>query len=460
VVREHYTHGWLPVVLPAAARRFRIVDATLADVLAEAGANIVSDASDVEIVPSSGELHGDAPLGIVTVEPISSRALRESPLRAGARVSRSLRVRARAATTRRAALRLGYIEASVLCWDVAHRVRLPGLPRSPVSLAERLPTRALVVARRGPPLPTVLEEAIRGAAAASGCRLDPQWVSIRAGTVVVAAEAGALRVAVGRGRFQIDSQAAALQALRRAELPADVADRIPWLLADSRDGLGRWSLERFLPGTRPRSELTPALWHACVEFLAALHAAPGGGEGGSSLAELAEVVAPVCRPGTATVLRTLTEALERELAELPRGMGHGDFFAGNLLADGDRLSGVLDWDAGGPGRLPLVDLLHLELTRSPYGSDTDWGRAVLERLLPLAHAGGSPDVQRLASAAGFGAEPRLLEALVFAYWLQYAAYQIRTHLDRRSEPAWIEGNVERVVHELARLDRRSQARTH
>jgi hypothetical protein len=110
--------------------------------------------------------------------------------------------------------------------------------------------------------------------------------------------------------------------------------------------------------------------------------------------------------------------------------------------------------------LPLVDLLHLELTRSPYGSDTDWGRAVLERLLPLAHAGGSPDVQRLASAAGFGAEPRLLEALVFAYWLQYAAYQIRTHLDRRSEPAWIEGNVERVVHELARLDRRSQARTH
>ena len=142
------------------------------------------------------------------------------------------------------------------------------------------------------------------------------------------------------------------------------------------------------------------------------------------------------------LVRRLGERLELDLAEVRRGFGHGDFFAGNLLADGPRLTGVIDWDAGGPGRLPLVDLLHLELTRVDYGGDDNWGRAVVERLLPLAKSGGDAVVHRYCAGIGLETNPRLLEALVLGYWLGYVAYQLDTHVARRSQPAWIEGNVE------------------
>ena len=114
-----------------------------------------------------------------------------------------------------------------------------------------------------------------------------------------------------------------------------------------------------------------------------------------------------------------------------------------------RLSGVVDWDAAGPGRLPLLDLLHLELTRSAPFADVDWGRALLERLLPLARAGGDEGIARYCGELGLSADRSVLEALVFAYWLDYAAYQLRTHPVRRVQPAWIEGNVELVVRSAA-----------
>jgi hypothetical protein len=108
---------------------------------------------------------------------------------------------------------------------------------------------------------------------------------------------------------------------------------------------------------------------------------------------------------------------------------------------------VLDWDAAGPGRLPVVDLLHLQLARVPYGSDEDWGRAVIERLLPSARSGGDQLVRRYNAELGLEADARLLEALVYAYWLEYAAYQVRAHPDRLSSPSWIEGNVRLVARE-------------
>ena len=95
--------------------------------------------------------------------------------------------------------------------------------------------------------------------------------------------------------------------------------------------------------------------------------------------------------------------------------------------------------------MPALDLLHLQLTSERYGSDDDWGRAVVERLLPSARAGGDPLLRRYCSEVRLEVEPRLLEALVFAYWLGYAAYQLRTHLDRRRQPGWIAGNVELVA---------------
>jgi len=461
---DHYTHGWLPVVLPAGARRFRVADATLAEVLASVGAELVEDEPDVEIAARVEDIRGDAPLALVTIDPPPHRG--GGPLfRASMRLATSFRTRARAREARRV-LRDGGYESSVFLWDVGKRAELELTSVPAPSLAERLPQRAVALGRRGDTGPTALEAALAEAGQATGEELRPDWTSIRVGIVVVAAGPALLRVAIGRARSQIRDQIASLEALQSADCPTGVAERIPWLIAHGRTGLADWSLERFLPGARPRGKLGEQLLEECFEFLVGLRRARGGEESVRRFSKLVDGPASVSRPETQAILRALGDELDRSLAGVERGFAHGDFFAGNLLARDGHLTGVLDWDGGGPGRVPALDLLHLQLTQQPYGSDDQWGRAVVDRLLPSAQAGGDPLLQRYCAELGIKTEPRLLEALVFAYWLEYAAYQLRTHLDRRSQPAWIEGNVELVaraaeafIHANGRSGRAAPTRT-
>jgi aminoglycoside phosphotransferase (APT) family kinase protein len=440
--------GWLPAVIPADARRFRVVHPELAAGLTYAGAELVEREPDVEIAPL-GELRGEAPFAVVSIAgPPRGGSL---PVRAVGRLASSLRALVGAGLVRRAMRSRGYPYVEVIRWDVGHTFALSQSEDGRTRLAEYLPERALVVGRRGERAPTPLESTLAEASREAGVEIRPRWASIRAGLVVVAGESAALRVAIGWARVQIAGQAAALSALHDATPPPLVAERVPWLLGRGRVGLADWSLERFLPGARPPQELTPALLDDCVDFLIALRRVSGAEAGGRSLTELADTAASVCRPESATFVRRLGQQLESELAHVPRGFAHGDFFAGNVLAVGDRLTGVLDWDGGGPGRLPLVDLLHLQLTRVFRGTDDEWGRALVERLLPSVRAGGDSAVRRYCVEVGLDRDSRLLEALGVAYWLEYVAYQLRTHASRRTEPRWIEGNVERVLDELRRL---------
>lgn len=448
---DHYTLGWLPAVIPVGARRFRVADPTLAAVLAEAGGELVESDADVEIAGSADDLEGAARLAVISIGPHSGQR-RSRLAHAAAKVRAAGRAVVLAERARRVLRRRGYSEVSVLRWDVRHRAALGGFPPPPQSLPARLAGGALVVGRRGPYVPTALEAALEAAARAVGAALQPRWASIQPGPVLAATDRGVLRVAMGPSRVEVESQAAALAALANADAPPLVAERIPWLLASGEAGLARWSLERLRPGTRPARALPLALVTECVDFLVALHGVSGDA---TSLAGTAETVAAVCTAESATRLRVLAARLDGELADAARGFGHGDFFAGNLLTTGERLTGVLDWDAGGPGRLPLLDLFHLELTRTPYGGDDCWGRAVVERLLPTARASGDATVRRYCAGVGLDPDPAVLEALVLAYWLEYAAYQLRTHADRRSQSAWIEGNVELVLREAVSPARRT-----
>jgi hypothetical protein len=443
VREDHYTHGWLPAVLPASARRFRVADGTLAEVLASVGAELVEDEPDVEIALEPKTLRGDAPLAVVTVDPRPRRG--GGPVLRGAkRLANAVDARARARQASRALDKHGY-EPSVFLWDIGGRADLPLVSVTGRSLSERFPQRAVALGRRGASGPTTLEAALAEAGRAAGEQLRAEWVSIRAGIVVAAAGPAILRVAVGRARSQIRDQIKALEALEQGDCSLEVAQRIPWVIAHGKVGLGEWSLERRLPGARPHGRLEGALLDECLGFLVALRRSRGGSGNGPTFTELVEGPAGVATPGSAEILRVLGRELDRSLGSVQRGFAHGDFFPGNLLIEDGRLTGVLDWDAGGTGRMPALDLLHLQLTSERYGSDDDWGRAVVERLLPSARAGGDPLLRRYCNELGLDAEPRLLEALVFAYWLEYAAYQLRTHLDRRRQPGWIAGNVELVA---------------
>jgi hypothetical protein len=432
-------HGWLPVVVPAEAVRFRVTDPELAATLADAGAELVDAKPEVEIAPSGAEVRGDAELAIVTVVGPESRAGPKA-LRAARRAAHSLRARVEAGRARRALHAKGYPESEVLYWDLPDRVRLPGLTES----GAKLPRYALVVGRRGPPAPSAIESAL----AEAGTN-RPSWASTRAGLVVLAVDGALLRVAIGPTRTEIDNGVVALEALLAASPPPEVAERIPWPLARGRVGLADWSLERLLSGANPARAVPEPLFADCLEFLTALGRLRGEDDRAHPFSDLVATVEEVCRPESVSALRELSARLEARLEDLPRCFAHGDFFAGNLLAVEGRLTGVVDWDAAGPGRLPVLDLLHLQLTRSGVFADSDWGRVLLERLLPTARAGGDEPTRRYCDEVGLDAEPELLESLVLAYWLDYLAYQLRAHPVRRVQPAWIEGNVELVLRSAA-----------
>ena len=81
----HHGHSWLPAVVPASARRFRVHDADLARTLEDAGAELVEAGADVEIATAAGDV-GLAPFAVVTLgaEPRPERAL---PVRAATRLA-------------------------------------------------------------------------------------------------------------------------------------------------------------------------------------------------------------------------------------------------------------------------------------------------------------------------------------------------------------------------------------
>jgi hypothetical protein len=385
--------------VPADARKFRVDDPRLAATLTAAGAEIVETDADVDVQDATARA-SEARVTVLRIEGGSPT----SPVR-------SIRALQRAWTSSKLRARF----PAALLWD--ERLPLPAPLRS-------LPLGALVV--RGDVHPTALESA----AAAAGTRLQDRPV-VRQGLVVADTDQGVLRVGLGPASGQIDNATESLAALNAAAPPAVVGRRIPWILRDGTAGLVRWSLERRVPG-RTTGPL-PA--ESCLEFLAGLFAVGAG---------------PPAAPPQVPGAEAIPARIATQIDGLPRGFGHGDFWHGNLLVDGGRLSGVVDWDAAGPGRLPLVDYLHLVANAEhARRRNASLGETIVSFLLPWARRGGDEPAHRLFSlTTGGDLDPPTLEALVAAYWLDYVAYQLRLYADR-GEPNWLEPNVNAVVAALA-----------
>jgi aminoglycoside phosphotransferase (APT) family kinase protein len=446
-----YGVHWLTLVVPAAARRFRVTHPTVAAALADAGAELVERGPDVEISPAS-ELQGAAAVAVVSVEsPLHDGAL---PLLARAVRRIALSIRARAAATRaaRALARRGY-RASVLPWDLAQSVQVApvetSVPAARRRLPERFPQCFLAVGRRGTPGPSVLEAVLASASESAGRSLRARSASVRAGFVLVRGDDWVLRVAIGPTRGQLHGHVRVLTALGRLPAPPEVVARVPTLLGAGRHGLADWLLEELLPGSPPRVPFPGPLLDECVDYLVALHTVPGSEVEAQPLGPAAEVVGACSRSGQESVARLLADRLELALSEIRRGFAHGDFFPGNLLAEGGRLVGVVDWDAGGQGRLPLVDLLHLRLHLTDPPADHEWGPAIVRRLLPWARRGGDPLAREYLRRIGVEPHPRTLEALVVTYWLERTAYQLQTHAIRQAQPRWLAANVDGVLDALS-----------
>jgi Phosphotransferase enzyme family len=398
-------------------------------------------------IGDADQIRGD---GRVAVVPLAMELQRQGSLgrRASRRLVASVRVRTQARNARRSLRTLRYDQAATITWDLAQPLRLPGFATaSGRTTAELLPTRALVVGRRSPAEPTLFEAAITDASASFGRRLLFTAPSVRAGPLVAVGEEGVLRVAIGPARMQIGRQVAALEALRKGGAPELDTTQIPWVTATGAVGFATWSVERAHTGRPPR-RVSASLVSECLDFLVGLHASRVPGVPAKSPVADAEIVGGVCSTSRASRVRALGASVADAVSHLPRGFAHGDFFHGNLLVGQDGgLRAVLDWDAAGPGRLPLLDLLHFRHLSEYAASDLDWGPALVSSLLPSIRD-GDPIVREYCGRIGIEPSRRELTALVSAYWLDRVAYQLTAFADRVEQPLWLARNVEFVLDKL------------
>lgn len=439
-------HGWLAAVLPVTARRFRVTDPKLAATLENAGAELVEARGDVEIA-AAGDFRGDARLGIAALE----RMARDDVSRVGrvvARLAGPIALRRDIATARAALLQSGYGQVEVATWDFFRALRLSGA-HGRRKLAERLPRHAVVVGRRTKTGKTLLGAVESHAGAVLGGSLDGAPPSLRSGGILVTVgRRGVLRTAVGPARRHVISQVEALDQLRAAAGAGLDAGVIPWPLGHGRLGLADWSLERRLRGTTPGWRLHPRLIGAALDFLAALYSCGRGSTVKRSASDDAQVAASFVEPRRAEQLRSIGRRVAEVVAVLPHGFAHGDFFTRNLLVDGSRIVGVVDWEAAGPGRPPLLDFLHLWHMGQHKIGDLDWGPTIVSYLLPWARAGGDDVVRSFARRIGIDVTPARLEALVIAYWLARVADQLTGYADRAERTVWTARNVDVVLDAL------------
>ena len=427
-----------------------MLDPALAYTLADAGADLVEESAEVEIAPLR-RLRGDANVAIVDLgapTPDVDARLR----RVATRLAGSLRVRAEAKAAKAAVRRMNYTDVSILSWDLAQAFTVSELPVRGGSrgLAELLPRHAVVVARRAPGGLTALGASIAQAAEQAGngpIRFDAP--SMREAVIVAVGDSGVLRVAVGPARTQLKRQTAALEQLRTTRAAGLDPSCVSWPLVSGRSGLADWALEERLAGARPQPSLPARVLADCLDFLAALHASGPRDSRSRTPIDDAQLIATVCDQERSRAVLRVAERLESEVAELPRGFAHGDFFRGNLLVEEGRLAGVVDWDAAGPGRLPILDLLHLRHMGKHLPADRDWGSTVVRRLIPWARAGGDELTRGFCRRLEIEPTADLLEALVVAYWLERLGYQLSMYADRTGRRVWLERNVDEVLRAVA-----------
>jgi hypothetical protein len=443
-IRPRPQLGWLAAVVPVAARRFRVTDREFAAAISGSGGEIVESSPDVEI-GEADELAGDARVAIVSIEAQAPAVGRPRLVRAAKRVADAARARMRAAAARRAALRRGYTTATQVAWE-RHTILLPGLAGAPrgAPLYQRFPRQFVVVCKRGPGEQTTLESSLAAASRELGRDLDIREVVLGASGVLIApSEDFVLRVSLGPAAERIEEQRAALVLLRDGNPEAAVAERVPWVAASGSAGLARWSVERALRGTRDVN-LGAAIAGESLDFLAKLFVIQVDGGASASPVRDAEICAGHF-PERAETLRDLGQRLEDDLSSVPRGFAHGDFWAGNLLVEDGRLLGVVDWPSAGPGRFPLLDVLHMRSTEIRERTGARLATVVTEHLLPQAAAGGDDLDLEYCRRLELDLGASDLESLVGAYWLEELR---RALVDPDRDPAeprrseWRNANIE------------------
>ncbi len=126
------------------------------------------------------------------------------------------------------------------------------------------------------------------------------------------------------------------------------------------------------------------------------------------------------------LLDDLTTALTQFDERFPRQLIHGEFYPGNVLMDGDRVSGILDFEFSGPG----VRVMDLAVGLSAFAL-SEWRRGGEDLPLVERFVAGYRRWVRPAPAeiAALPTLLRLREATSFVHWLGRHSQGLTTDAD-------------------------------
>lgn len=302
---------------------------------------------------------------------------------------------------------------------------------------------------------------LQGVAAELGSEPDlrPAYEQIIAEAQI---DAGRMKLGVSRdGSVRIAGEVAGRPILARLGIPHTPTDpsrnadalrtlagmkmgTIPTLIGQGCRGGIAWTVESRLPGGNPR-RLASQQWNDAVRFLASLVSDQVGRA--SVHPQMATLRALL--PTHSGRLSAVEKVLGKALAGLPSAIQHGDFFDGNLLMRGSRLSGVVDWDTWTSDGTPGVDLLELYATDRARRRPAEFARILTDGVWR------SDEFVRLTDAywraIGVPATDETLTAIASAWWASSVA-ALLARPDRRklvSEPAWVVREVDQVLDWMA-----------
>jgi aminoglycoside phosphotransferase (APT) family kinase protein len=198
-----------------------------------------------------------------------------------------------------------------------------------------------------------------------------------------------------------------------------------------------WSVESALPGHRP-GWVTPPLIARVTEIAVRFPAASGPPAAPSEHLEAVARAFPSWAEAVASLDRRAGV-----LASLPSVLGHGDLWAGNLLVEGERLTGMVDWDAWHPRAAPGTDLLHLVATDLRYRAGRSFGSAILAR--PWRSRAFASASDRYWRNLGVRPDAEVLDGVGIAWWAGQVANSIGRIPELIEDGPWVRENVERVL---------------
>jgi len=216
---------------------------------------------------------------------------------------------------------------------------------------------------------------------------------------------------------------------------------VPTLVGEGRHGGIAWTVESRLAGGNPH-RLASRQWSDAMQFLAHLVTNRAGPR--AVREQTAYLIALL--PERSVPLSALGERTEAALTGLPSVIQHGDFFGDNLLVQGSRLTGVVDWGTWTSAGTPGVDLLELYATDRGQRRPAEFARILTDGVWR------SDEFLDLTAeywrAIGVPPSEETLKAIASAWWVSGMA-ALLARPDRRklvSQPAWVEREVDQVLH--------------